>query len=66
MVVDIIYAALLGYFVLGLCVALVFVVWGAPRVATGAQGSRWPFRLMIYPGAVLLWPLALRAWRRAL
>lgn len=48
----------------GLVVALAFVALGLPRVA-GVSGPRSiPFRLIVIPGAMLLWPLVIQRWMR--
>lgn len=47
---------------IGLAVAAVLVLWGA-GAADGNAREAWAFRLLLIPGAVLLWPLV--AWRLA-
>jgi len=46
----------------GLAVAAVLVLWGAGRAEPNARGA-WAFRILLIPGAALLWPLV--AWRLA-
>ncbi|HJK99762.1 MAG TPA: hypothetical protein RMF84_21215 [Polyangiaceae bacterium LLY-WYZ-14_1] len=46
----------------GLAVALPFVTIGIGRVAEGAQGASIPFRLLMIPGSVVLWPVVLWRW----
>ncbi|MEM6441203.1 MAG: hypothetical protein AAF763_16080 [Pseudomonadota bacterium] len=49
---------------IGLAVAAVLVLWGAGAAEENARGA-WAFRLLLVPGAVLLWPLvALRLGAR--
>lgn len=40
----------------GLVVAVVFALWGARATDHAAEGAGLPFRLVIIPGAMLLWP----------
>ena len=55
-----------GYLGVGALVATLFVLFGVARVDAGAKGS-WPlFRLLVIPGATLLWPLVLVRWIAAL
>lgn len=44
---------------LGLLFGLWFVSMGMVRLDHAAQGSPWTFRLMIFPGVMLLWPVLL-------
>lgn len=48
-----------GYLMLGGLFAVPFVLYLVNRVDDGARGSTWGFRLMVAPGAALLWPLLL-------
>lgn len=50
------------YLALGLVVALPFVIKGAQRVDPAAREGTWGFRVLIFPGAVALWPLLLKRW----
>ncbi len=53
-------ASALGfYLVLGGLYGLFFISFGAARMVPAARGSGIGFRLMILPGAVLLWPVLL-------
>lgn len=45
------------YLELGLGVALLFAVYGVDRMEPSARGGSVPFRIVIVPGATLLWPL---------
>ncbi len=52
------------YLALGLAFALPFAVRWAGRLDPAARRGTWGFRLLIVPGAALLWPvLALRLAR---
>lgn len=46
----------------GLLVGLPFLAFAVGRVVEGAAGSSLLFRLMMLPGAVLLWPVLLHRW----
>ena len=46
----------------GTFVAAPFLVFAVGGVVDGAKGSSAAFRLMMLPGAALLWPLLLRRW----
>ncbi len=50
-------AALTFYLILGAVFGLTHVVFLAPRLDAGAKGSGFWFRVMIFPGAAVLWPL---------
>ncbi len=53
-------ASALGfYLVLGMLYGLYFVTSGAARMLPAAKGAGFGFRLMILPGAMLLWPILL-------
>jgi hypothetical protein len=49
----------------GLLFAIPFAVRGAAAIDPVARHATWGFRLLILPGAVLLWPWMLAKWRRA-
>ena len=53
------------YLVPGLLFAIVFVTRGAAAVDADARGSGSAFRLMILPGAALLWPYLLTRWMKS-
>jgi hypothetical protein len=50
------------WLVAGGLVAVPFLAFAAPRVVEGAAGSSLMFRLMMLPGAALLWPVVLHRW----
>lgn len=53
-------ASVLGfYLVLGVLYGLFFISFGAGRMVPAARGGGLGFRLIILPGAVLLWPVLL-------
>ncbi|MEM8921500.1 MAG: hypothetical protein AAGB25_09015 [Pseudomonadota bacterium] len=47
------------HFGLGALFALVFVIWGAPRIDEAAKGMPVQARMIIFPAAMILWPLML-------
>ncbi len=49
------------YGIIGAITAVVFVTVGVGRLDEGARGLRPLFRLVLIPGAVVLWPLT--SWR---
>ena len=54
---------LLGvYAVTGILFAIAFVIIGVSRIDPVAKNSTLAFRLIVLPGAALLWPLLLRRW----
>lgn len=56
---------LLVYLLIGVVFAPLFAIKGAPRLSPGARGAGRAFRVLILPGAAMLWaPLAWR-WLRA-
>jgi hypothetical protein len=48
------------YVVFGLAFAIAFVTVLIPRIDDAATGAPLAFRLAIFPGAMLLWPILLR------
>lgn len=54
------------YAAIGVVIALPFALFVAPRLDAAARGSSIAFRLLIAPGAVLLWPIVVaQAIRRS-
>jgi hypothetical protein len=62
MIAAIFLIALGVYLVCGTLFAFAFVTVGAGRVDAHAIGGTWGFRVLIFPGAALLWPLLLKRW----
>jgi hypothetical protein len=52
------------YAAAGVIFAVPFAAWGAAAIDPAAQSSGLGFRLMILPGAALLWPLLAIKWVR--
>jgi hypothetical protein len=61
-VAEVIVAGVELYGALGLCVALGFVTLGLPRAMPGAGPVTWGARLLLLPGAAVLWPWVLGRW----
>jgi hypothetical protein len=53
------------YAALGICVALAFVVLGVTRILPQPATVTIPARVLLFPGAVVLWPMVARRWRQA-
>ena len=54
---------LLGIYLLcGLFFAIPFAFFGVGKIDPHAAHGSWGFRLLIIPGATLLWPILLRRW----
>ncbi len=62
---DLILAALTIYLALGALFAIPFALRGAARIDPVARAASLPFKLMILPGAALLWPALALMWARA-
>ncbi len=54
--------AVLAYFAIGIMVATAFALVGAPRLADPPAPVSTGARLLLAPGAALLWPLIVRRW----
>lgn len=52
----------MAYAASGFAFAIAFVFYGVERIDSAAKGSSLMFRLLIFPGAVALWPLLLKRW----
>ncbi len=50
------------YAVLGVVFAIAFVWKGAGKIDPAARDGSLGFRMLIFPGAVALWPLLARRW----
>ena len=54
--------ALLIYLLLGVVFALVFITIGAGKLDEKAKGTSWVFKVLLFPGAMALWPVLLLKW----
>jgi hypothetical protein len=59
---HIVVAALAVYLAAGVAVALPLVIFGLRRLDAATHGAPWTFRVLVFPGAVALWPFLLRRW----
>jgi hypothetical protein len=64
MIVAAILALMAFYGTLGVLFVLAFVTVGVDQVDPAARGASRGFRLLIFPGAVALWPLLAWRWLR--
>lgn len=60
-----VWACVAAYGLVGFVFAIAFVLRGAAKIDHAAKSSPWSFRLMILPGAAVLWPVLLVKWMRA-
>ncbi len=58
--VDILLLLMGTYLVLGFLFSFYFILKGASKMDEDVEGSPWHFKLIIWPGAVLLWVVLLR------
>ncbi|MEO1786818.1 MAG: hypothetical protein AAFR41_07330 [Pseudomonadota bacterium] len=56
---ELLVGAMAVYIAIGALVALVTVTVGAPRIDPAARGMPIQARMLIFPGAMLLWPIML-------
>ena len=54
-----------GYLMLGVAFAIPFAARWVDRLNPAAKAGTWGFRVLIVPGAVLLWPLLIARLRAA-
>lgn len=47
------------YLLLGILFSIYFLVKGARELDEGVEGTPWHFKLLIWPGSVLLWVVLL-------
>lgn len=55
-------AALALYAMLGVAVGLAFVLGAATRILPQPATVTTPARILLFPGAAVLWPVVLRRW----
>lgn len=53
--VDIFLTVLTVYLLIGVLFGFYFVIAGAKKLDEGVEGTPWHFKLIIFPGSVLLW-----------
>jgi hypothetical protein len=54
------------YAAIGALFGVLFVWRGVNRIDAAANGAPWPFRLLILPGVLALWPVLALRWHRAI
>ena len=62
MIISLILLVLAIYFCCGFVFALAFIFKGVQVVDKGAHESGIGFRIIIFPGTLVLWPLLLNKW----
>ena len=50
------------YLAVGAVFSIPFALVGAGRIDPDARAATWGFRLLLLPGAALLWPILARRW----
>ena len=58
-VAEVLVGAVQIYLIAGLMFAVPFVLVFAGRMDPNARGASWGFRILVIPGAAMLWPLLL-------
>jgi hypothetical protein len=56
---------ILAYLFIGVVFAIVFLSLLIQRLDEASEGTSWGFKLMIFPGCVIFWPLLLQKYLRA-
>ncbi len=59
---EILVTAVGAYLALGFLFAIPFALIGSAKVDPDARGASWGFRVLVIPGATLLWPLMAKRW----
>jgi len=65
MLIEIVLLVLAVYLLAGFLFAIAFVIKGVTVVDEAAHGSSIGFKIIILPGATLLWPVLLKKWINA-
>jgi len=58
--------AVITYLLGGVSFALLFITRLIHKVDEGSIGAPWTFRLLIFPGCVILWPVLLKKYLTAI
>ena len=54
------------YFAVGFLFVLIFLIAGGPKkIDPGAVNGTIGFRILIFPGCMLFWPLLLKRWAKS-
>ena len=51
-----------GYLAIGAIIAVPMAIRGINRFDDAAAAGSWGFRVLVFPGVMVLWPLVLRRW----
>ena len=65
MIISLIFSALAIYLCCGFVFALAFIFKGVQVVDDGAHESGIGFKIIIFPGTMVFWPLLLNKWIKA-
>ncbi|MGH1364691.1 MAG: hypothetical protein ACRBF0_14105 [Calditrichia bacterium] len=57
---------ILAYLAIGVVFAIPFAFRGAKAIDSAAKEATWGFKLLVIPGAVMLWPFLLKRWASGL
>lgn len=60
-----VYSFIVAWLVTGLVFAILFAIAGAPHIPRESTGMSAGARLLVIPGATILWPWLLWRWVRA-
>ena len=61
----VLFYGLASYAVVGLCIAVAFVTYGVTRILGTPTSMSAGARVLIFPGAALLWPYVLLRWLKS-
>jgi hypothetical protein len=62
---EVVLVFLSGYFAAGALFALAFLAIGMRRIDPQTRQAGIGFRLLIFPGASIFWPLLMKRWLRS-
>jgi hypothetical protein len=62
MLVEILFLIIAIYLLLGFVFGLAFMAKGITKIDEAAKGSSISFRIIIFPGMMVFWPVLLRKW----
>jgi len=65
MIGEIFLVLISAYLLAGFLFALAFMIKGVDKIDEGAIGSSVGFRIIIFPGTMVLWPLLLKKWLKS-
>ena len=65
MIIDVLVYIFLAYLAIGVLFSIAFVVKGVDAIDNEAARSPKTFRIVLVPGAILLWPVLIIKWMKA-